>query len=60
MEIAFAAILGAIIGSFLNVVIWRLRRVESLATPRFNTQLRSVLGALGLVLAVVGIYGVIG
>ena len=33
MEIAFAAILGAIIGSFLNVVIWRLPRGESLATP---------------------------
>jgi leader peptidase (prepilin peptidase)/N-methyltransferase len=33
MEIAFAAVLGAIIGSFLNVVAWRLPRGESLATP---------------------------
>jgi leader peptidase (prepilin peptidase) / N-methyltransferase len=33
MEIAFAAVLGAIIGSFLNVVVWRLPRGESLATP---------------------------
>jgi leader peptidase (prepilin peptidase) / N-methyltransferase len=33
MEIAFSATLGAIIGSFLNVVVWRLPRGESLATP---------------------------
>jgi leader peptidase (prepilin peptidase) / N-methyltransferase len=33
MEIAFAAALGAIIGSFLNVVVWRLPRGESLVTP---------------------------
>lgn len=33
MEIAFAAVMGAIIGSFLNVVVWRLPRGESLATP---------------------------
>jgi leader peptidase (prepilin peptidase)/N-methyltransferase len=33
MEIAFAAVLGAIIGSFLNVVVWRLPRGESLASP---------------------------
>jgi leader peptidase (prepilin peptidase)/N-methyltransferase len=33
MEIAFAAVLGAIIGSFLNVVVWRLPRGESLVTP---------------------------
>jgi leader peptidase (prepilin peptidase)/N-methyltransferase len=33
MEIALAAILGAVIGSFLNVVVWRLPRGESLARP---------------------------
>jgi len=33
MEPALAAVLGAIIGSFLNVVVWRLPRGESLATP---------------------------
>src|SRR5918999_5248406 len=33
MEIVFAAVLGAIIGSFLNVVVWRLPRGESLVTP---------------------------
>jgi leader peptidase (prepilin peptidase) / N-methyltransferase len=33
MEIAFAAALGAIIGSFVNVVVWRLPRGESLASP---------------------------
>jgi leader peptidase (prepilin peptidase)/N-methyltransferase len=33
MEIAFAAVFGAIIGSFLNVVVWRLPRGESLVTP---------------------------
>ena len=33
VEIAPAALLGAVIGSFLNVVIWRLPRGESLASP---------------------------
>jgi leader peptidase (prepilin peptidase)/N-methyltransferase len=33
LEIAFAALLGAVVGSFLNVVIHRLPRGESLATP---------------------------
>lgn len=33
MELAFAAVLGAIIGSFLNVVVWRLPRGQSLASP---------------------------
>ena len=32
---------------------------RSLATPRFTSQLLSALGVLGLVLAVIGIYGVI-
>jgi predicted permease len=32
---------------------------RSLATPKFTSQLLSALGALGLVLAVIGIYGVI-
>jgi leader peptidase (prepilin peptidase)/N-methyltransferase len=32
-EIGVVAALGAIIGSFLNVVIWRLPRGESLVTP---------------------------
>jgi leader peptidase (prepilin peptidase)/N-methyltransferase len=32
-EIAFAAPLGAVVGSFLNVVIWRLPRGASLVTP---------------------------
>jgi leader peptidase (prepilin peptidase) / N-methyltransferase len=32
--IAFAAIAGLVVGSFLNVVIWRLPRRESLARPR--------------------------
>ncbi|GAC1317981.1 MAG: A24 family peptidase [Thermoleophilaceae bacterium] len=34
MELAFAAPFGLIIGSFLNVVAYRLPRGESLATPR--------------------------
>jgi leader peptidase (prepilin peptidase) / N-methyltransferase len=33
MEIALAAVFGAIVGSFLNVVVWRLPRGESLARP---------------------------
>lgn len=33
MEIVIAAIAGALVGSFLNVVIWRLPRGESLLTP---------------------------
>jgi leader peptidase (prepilin peptidase)/N-methyltransferase len=33
LEIAFIAVLGAILGSFLNVVIHRLPRGESLASP---------------------------
>jgi leader peptidase (prepilin peptidase) / N-methyltransferase len=33
VEIAVAAVLGAMIGSFLNVVIWRLPLGESLVTP---------------------------
>ena len=33
LEIAFVAVLGAILGSFLNVVIHRLPRGESLASP---------------------------
>ena len=32
-EIVAAAVLGAILGSFLNVVIWRLPRGESIASP---------------------------
>jgi leader peptidase (prepilin peptidase) / N-methyltransferase len=32
-EIAFTAALGAVVGSFLNVVIWRLPRGASLAAP---------------------------
>jgi leader peptidase (prepilin peptidase) / N-methyltransferase len=34
MEIALAAVIGAIVGSFLNVVVWRLPRGESLVKPR--------------------------
>jgi leader peptidase (prepilin peptidase) / N-methyltransferase len=33
LEIAFAAVLGAIVGSFLNVVIYRLPLGQSLASP---------------------------
>src|ERR687896_2372920 len=33
LEIAFIAVLGAVLGSFLNVVIYRLPRGESLASP---------------------------
>jgi leader peptidase (prepilin peptidase)/N-methyltransferase len=33
VSVALAPIFGAILGSFLNVVIWRLPRGESLATP---------------------------
>jgi leader peptidase (prepilin peptidase) / N-methyltransferase len=33
MEIALAAVIGAIVGSFLNVVVWRLPRGESLVKP---------------------------
>ena len=36
------------------------RLADSLAAARFNTLLLSLLGAIGLVLAAVGIYGVIG
>jgi leader peptidase (prepilin peptidase) / N-methyltransferase len=32
-EIAVATVLGGLLGSFLNVVIWRLPRGESLVTP---------------------------
>jgi predicted permease len=35
------------------------RMSESLAIARFNTRLLTVLGAVGLVLAVIGVYGVI-
>jgi leader peptidase (prepilin peptidase) / N-methyltransferase len=34
VEIAFAAVLGAVVGSFLNVVVHRLPRGESLVRPR--------------------------
>jgi leader peptidase (prepilin peptidase) / N-methyltransferase len=34
MEIALAAVIGAVVGSFLNVVVWRLPRGESLVKPR--------------------------
>lgn len=33
-EIAAAALLGALLGSFLNVAVWRLPRGESLVAPR--------------------------
>jgi leader peptidase (prepilin peptidase) / N-methyltransferase len=32
-EIVFATVLGGLLGSFLNVVMWRLPRGESLVTP---------------------------
>src|ERR1019366_670453 len=32
-EIIFAALFGALVGSFLNVVVYRLPRGESLVTP---------------------------
>ena len=34
LEIAFTGVLGAAVGSFLNVVAWRLPRGESLVRPR--------------------------
>src|SRR4051794_639233 len=34
LEIAFAALFGAVLGSFLNVVAWRLPRGESIVHPR--------------------------
>src|SRR4051795_541928 len=34
LEIVFAALFGAVLGSFLNVVAWRLPRGESLLRPR--------------------------
>lgn len=33
MLVAFAAVLGLVIGSFLNVVIWRVPRKESVVSP---------------------------
>jgi len=42
-----------------NIRTMDQRMGESLATARFNTLLLSLLGAIGLVLAAVGIYGVI-
>jgi len=33
LEIAFSAVLGLVVGSFLNVVIWRLPRGESIVRP---------------------------
>jgi leader peptidase (prepilin peptidase)/N-methyltransferase len=33
MLVAYAAVLGLIIGSFLNVVVWRVPRGESIASP---------------------------
>jgi leader peptidase (prepilin peptidase)/N-methyltransferase len=33
MALAFAGVLGAVVGSFLNVVVYRLPRHESLVTP---------------------------
>jgi leader peptidase (prepilin peptidase)/N-methyltransferase len=33
-RLVFAALLGGVVGSFLNVVVWRLPRGESLVTPR--------------------------
>jgi leader peptidase (prepilin peptidase)/N-methyltransferase len=34
LEIALAALLGAVLGSFLNVVAWRVPRGESIVRPR--------------------------
>jgi predicted permease len=42
-----------------NIRTMEQRLGESLATARFNTLLLALLGAIGLVLAAVGIYGVI-
>jgi prepilin signal peptidase PulO-like enzyme (type II secretory pathway) len=33
LVIVFAAILGALVGSFLNVVLWRVPRGESVVSP---------------------------
>ena len=33
LVIVFAAIFGALVGSFLNVVLWRVPRGESIVTP---------------------------
>ena len=47
MEIAFTGLFGAIFGSFLNVVAYRLPRHESVVTGRFALhQLRDSCEAL--------------
>jgi len=33
LVVVFAAVLGALIGSFLNVVLWRVPRGESIVSP---------------------------